>query len=105
MAERDWRFYAANVAAAALLVNGIGHIAGGRAKKPAATKGAEGESSCCFEHAYDHVCGAAAVAGAVCLQDRLPYAGMIGALATALPLAQEGTRKDCCPRKSSWRVC
>ena len=84
--DKNWRFFAANVAAAALLVNGIGFLANRSSQKEAASAeaeaDAEGESKCpCKlpEHTFSHMCGVAAVSSAVCLQDRLPYAGAAGA--------------------------
>eukprot|EP00658_Telonema_sp_P-2_P039386 TRINITY_DN28183_c0_g1_i1.p3 TRINITY_DN28183_c0_g1~~TRINITY_DN28183_c0_g1_i1.p3 ORF type:complete len:126 (-),score=29.24 TRINITY_DN28183_c0_g1_i1:365-742(-) len=101
--DKDWRFYVANIAATALLVNGISYLARGSKSKDK-SEGEEEKASCPFsckglfqEHDFATACGVVSVAGAVCMQDRLPYAGAAGALASVLPFAHSETRSSACP--------
>merc|ERR1712216_363627 len=95
MAERDNRFYIANIAAATLLVNGIGALS-----KPAPEcddKKSECPLACVTgPHRINHVSGVLAVAGSVALMDRLPFAGVFGILASILPYTHEETRNKTC---------
>merc|ERR1711907_291619 len=101
--DKNWRFFAANIAAAALLVNGIGFIANRSSNKQADAEPKEEEESKCPcripNHSFSHMCGVAAITSAVCLQDRLPYAGAAGAIAAAMPFmsGHEDAKKAACP--------